>query len=578
MQHASLSSLAPSAEDGPRLAAGRFTLDGWVVDPATGFMQRDEQSVHLVPKLMQVLVYLAQHPGQVVSRAELEAEIWKNTVVSYDAVTGAIQKLRKVFNDDPRHPHVIETLSKRGYRLIAQVSWMDSHDAPVSEYNAAMAETGVARRERRYWQVTALSLLLLAFGALLLISQRQSVDNMSYIESVPISIAVLPFDNPESDIDQDHFIDGIVDDLTTNLARHPGLLVISRESAFHYKNTSLDIPQIADSLGVRYLLHGTVRRHPEFTRLNVHLTDTSTSALLWAQSYDVRMSDFFSLQGEIIEKIISTLVTKDGPGYQQDFGMPLTDNLHAYDSYLFGRQLFYTFASKEENRKARKYFRKAIEYDPDFAMAYSMLAWTHAFDAMNGWSEIRAESLAGARKITSKALSLDPSMPVAYFVRGLTYRETGDYVKALVEAEKAIEHDPNYANAHVLLATLLYYAGRPEEGLQRIIKAMQLNPHHPYNYSFHLGQAHFILGDYENAISAFRKGIASNPAAERLHVWLAAAYAQHDMMDDAGWEVDQVLMLNPEFSIQRMQDTFPFKYKDDRQHFLAALQKAGLPH
>jgi len=185
-------------------------------------------------------------------------------------------------------------------------------------------------------------------------------------------------------------------------------------------------------------------------------------------------------------------------------------------------------------------------------MAYAMLAWTHAFDAMNGWSPDREKSLLQARGLAAKALSLEERLPLAYFVAGLSYRETGEYVKALVEAEKAIRYDPNYANAHVLLATLLYYAGRPEEGLERIKKAMLLNPHHPYNYTFHLGQAYYILRRYDEAIETFQQGLASNPASERLHVWLAAAYAQAGISDEAEWQADQILTLNPEFSIERM--------------------------
>jgi adenylate cyclase len=151
-----------------------------------------------------------------------------------------------------------------------------------------------------------------------------------------------------------------------------------------------------------------------------------------------------------------------------------------------------------------------------------------------------------------------------------------EHVKALTDAQKAIEYDPNYANAHVLLATLLYYAGQPQAGLERIQKAMQINPHHPYNYTFHLGQAYFILKRYEDAVAAFQQGIASNPAAERLHVWLAAAFAQSGDIEEAEWEADQVLTLNPEFSIQRMEEAFPFRDPADREHFLGALRKAGL--
>lgn len=169
-----------------------------------------------------------------------------------------------------------------------------------------------------------------------------------------------------------------------------------------------------------------------------------------------------------------------------------------------------------ENAKAREFFNRTVAQEPEFALAWAMLAWTHAFDAMNGWSRDREHSLARALEIAEAAITLEPALPLAYFVRGLVYRERREYVKALVEAERAIAYDANYSNAHVLLATLLYYAGRPEEGLRRIKKAMRLNPQHPFNYSFHLGQAFYILRRHGEAITAFKRGIASNPSSERL--------------------------------------------------------------
>ena len=188
----------------------------------------------------------------------------------------------------------------------------------------------------------------------------------------------------------------------------------------------------------------------------------------------------------------------------------------------------------------------------------------------------RKKSLQMAIASAEKATSLQKALPIAYFVTGLAYRENGEYVKALVEVEKAVQYDPNYANAHVLQATLLYYAGRPHQGLERIQKAIKLNPHHPYNYTFHLGQAYYVLGQYEDAIKALKKGIKSNPSSERLHVWLAAAYAQNGSMKEADWEAVQVLSLNPDFSLDRMRDTFPFKGPVDREHFIEGLIKAGL--
>jgi adenylate cyclase len=165
---------------------------------------------------------------------------------------------------------------------------------------------------------------------------------------------------------------------------------------------------------------------------------------------------------------------------------------------------------------------------------------------------------------------------LAYFVTGLVFRERKEYVKALVEAEKAIALDPNYANGHVLVASLLFYAGRPDESVARIKKAMRLNPHHPFNYAFHLGQAYYALERYDEAIKALEGGIATNPASERLHLWLAASYAQAGRIDDAEWEAEQIRVLNPEFNLSAVSEAFPFKDRAISERFLNSLRKAGL--
>jgi adenylate cyclase len=195
---------------------------------------------------------------------------------------------------------------------------------------------------------------------------------------------------------------------------------------------------------------------------------------------------------------------------------------------------------------------------------------------MNGWAADRHASLQLAFTAAQKAISLSPELPLSYFVTGLVQRERGEYVKAMVEADKAIARDPNYANAHVLLATLLYYAGRPEESVERLRRAMRLNPHHPFNYNFHLGQAYFTLKRYEDAIATLQEGVASNPASERLHIWLAASFALAGKLDDAQWEAEQVKVLNPQFSVSTIAKSYPFKNDKDRKHFIGGLRKAGL--
>ena len=556
----------------------RFRIGDWTVDSSSCYLSRGEESVKLEPKVMEVLVFLAARPGEVVSREALEGSVWAGTVVGYDTVTGAIQKLRRAFGDNSRHPRIIETLSKKGYRLVTPVAPLAEPPGPVPPVTERSAAVSGERALSKPLLVSIAVVLILLVAILAFRPWTAEINNTSTLPSRPKSIAVLPFDNLSGDPTQDYFSDGITDDLITQLAKLSDLTVIARDSTFVYKGQPVDVREVAERLGVSYLLHGSVRRKETSVRVNAQLINASAGNHIWAESYEEPMSDIFEVQDQITQNIVSALAARMNAREREELGRPQTDNPEAYDSFLQGRERFFRFANKNENRKAREYFISAVTFDPDFSMAYAMLAWTHAFDAMNGWSPDREKSLLQARGLAVKALSLEERLPLAYFVAGLSYRETGEYVKALVEAEKAIRYDPNYANAHVLLATLLYYAGRPEEGLERIKKAIRLNPHHPYNYTFHLGQAYYILRRYDEAIETFQQGLASNPASERLHVWLAAAYAQAGISDEAEWQADQILTLNPEFSIERMGEAFPFKDKADLEHFEAGLIEAGLPH
>ena len=565
-----------SAREGDKPFVGRFRVADWNVEVAANRMIRGTEMIRFEPKVMEVLAFLASRPGEVVTREEVEAVVWEGTVVGYDTLTGAIQKLRKAFNDHPRRPRIIETVAKKGYCLIAPVQPLDE---PFKEKLTPSVAPPLELSRSPWKRVVpgaVLVLLLVVAGTLLWLGPWDTRDDPVAGDSVTSSIAVLPFDNLSGDPEQEYFADGMTDDLITALAKNSDLLVIARDSTFVYKGQPIDVREVAEKLSVRHILHGSVRRVGDQVRINVQLVDADTGSHLWAERYDGDLNHIFELQDEITQKIVSALVVRIVSGAGQDLGPPHTSNPQAYDNFLIGRQRFYRYLNKDENQKAREFFRKAITAEPNFAMGYAMLGWTHAFDVMNGWSDARERSLQRALELATRALSLQEALPVAYFVKGLAYRESNEYVKALVEAEKAIEYDPNYANAHLLLATLLYYAGRPREGLERIRKAIQINPHHPYNYTFHLGQAYYTLGRYDEAIDAFSQGIASNPASERLHVWLAAAYAQSGNIDDAEWEVDQIHTLNPDFSLERMQQTFPFKEPADREHFLDGLRKAGL--
>jgi adenylate cyclase len=450
---------------------------------------------------------------------------------------------------------------------------------PIPVYRIAVGPK--LTRQRRWWLrfrdkrlalAGSLAALLLIVAVAWVVGARIGLDSPPGPD--PLSIAVLPFTNLNNDPGQEYFADGITDDLITELTKIADLTVIARDSSFTYKGQSPDVRQVARKLNVRYVLEGSVRREAKQVRINAQLIDAATGKHLWADRYEGGMINIFALQDRITQKIVSALALKLTPSDRESVARQDTHSPEAYEDFLRGREHFFRYA-KDDNPIAKRLYEKAIERDPQFAKAYVMLAWAHAFDFMNGWTDAPGRSLKLALKLAQQGIALDPSLPVAYFVKGLVYRARNEYTQALVEAEKAIALDPNYANAHVLAATLLYYAGRPQEGLERMEQAIRLNPHYPSNYPFHLGQAYYILQRYQEAIQALKQGLETNPTSERLHVWLAVAYAQSGNQKEAEWEVMEVLRLNPDFSLKRIAWATPFQDSKDMDHFLEGLRKAG---
>jgi len=537
-------------------------------------LSRSGKTIRLEPRVASLLLYLATHHDEPASRTALLEALWPGVVVSDEVLTNAVNKLRRAFGDDRANPKVIETIPKAGYRLLLPVQAQEPvpGSQPVSG----------AGQSRRRWLIPLAVLAALGLAVSIITSLRltgpappgrEPTQQVIGTKALRPALAVLPFDNLSADPNQEYFADGVTDDVITRLSKNPGLMVIARDSTFFYKGKSLDPRTIAEKLNAAYVLRGSLRQEGEMVKLNAWLVDVKTGTHMWAEHYERKVGQIFKIQNRIANGVIGALAVTSTA---QSDSSTETDNPRAYDQLLLGKYHFYRFENRAETLKARAYFEKAVQLDPKFATASAMLAWTHVFEAMNGWSDDRPATLQLAERIATRAIEIDPVLPLAYFVRGLSYREQHEYIKALGEAQKAIEYDPSYANAYMLLATLLYYAGRPEEGLERIQQAMEINPHHPYNYHFHLGQAYFVLHRYPEAIEAFNRGLSTYPTSERMRVWLAAALAQAGDLVEAKWEVDQIMTDNPDFMIERMTQAFPFNNPADMDNFITGLQKAGL--
>ena len=552
-----------------------FFVGEWHVEPSICRIRLGEKVVKLEPRVMQVLEFLARRPNEVVSRTDLEKEIWGGRAVGYEALNRTVALLRKALGDDSRQPRFIETLSKKGYRLIASVRHPDAISAPANRGAGEKSKQidFYLKGRNAVIAVILLAVAIISFGGVHWWMPPDSADSNLRQSSAPVSIVVLPFNNLSSDPDQSYVADGIADSLITDLTKISGLFVIARHTAFKYRGESWDATSLARDHQVRFVLHGSVQREADTLRVNAQLTDATTGHEMWAERYDGSVQDILGLQDRIAQNVVSTLAVNLTAEETAELAMQDTDNLEAYEYFLRGRERYFRF-SREDNEAARRFYLKAIELDPNFARAYAMLALTYRQDVVSGWSDNREQVLSAAMALAEKAISLNEGIPEAYFVKGLVHRERKEFFDAILAADKAVEIDPNYADGHIVAGSVMYLAGRAEEGLQLVEKAMRLNPHSPHNYQLCQGQALYVMGSYDEAADAFERGVERYPKSERLHLWLAATYAQIGEDERAAKEMDLVHALNPEFSPSFLEQGSAFRYRTDLENFLDGVRKA----
>lgn len=542
-----------------------FAVGDWLVDPRANELHRDAATVKLEPKVMRVLCVLAERPGSVVAREDLESRVWAGMVVTSDAVTNTIIKLRKVFGDDSRRPRYIQTISKTGYRLIAEVK-------PGSTATAAPSKPHARERRRpgRWLVPLSVALVLSVWLAL-----RDHGIEDTKPERQP-RVAVLPFENLSPDPEQDYFADGITEDLITDLSKIPGLEVIARNSAFAYKGSRESELSIAADLGVAYLLKGSVRRSGDRIRINARLTDGRDGDNLWADRYDSRIEDVLDIQDEIAERIATALEVEIAPTDRSRLVQRETASVGAYDELLRGLDYFGR-RSPENNHRAKQHYERAIALDPGFARAYAGLAIVYARDATDGWDPNPEMALSRASELAEKAQRLDPSLHQVYFVEGLIALFRRNYAAAILGTEHAISVKPSYADAYALRAWIQHLDGRIAEGLASMEKAVRLNPRIPSVYRLLRGALHYAHADLEKAIADLESAVEISPSYQNARIWLAAAYAAAGRIEDAQWQSSEILALHPDFSSSRSLWAFPIRDPAYSDRFLHDLRRAGLP-
>ena len=451
---------------------------------------------------------------------------------------------------------------------------------------ATANQVGVLKRRPRLWAVVAVGLLLVAAsGALWYFYPRgpQSFTDIAKEAEMAFplpekpSIAVLPFINLSGDPVQDQFVDGITEDITTALSIISYMFVIARNSALVYKDKPVKIVQVAEELGVRYVLEGSVQTFGDRVRVTAQLIDALGGYNVWAEQYDRNIRDIFAVQDEITLQIVTALQVQMTEGEQDRVALIHgTKNLQAWLLGIQGTQRARQL-TREDNAVARSFFQRAAELDPSYPGAWDGQGWTHLIDAKFGWSESGQTSIRRAAALAQKALELDPARSRTYGLLGTIQLLSGNHEQAVIFGEKAIGLDPNGAEVAAFLALTLTYTGELDRSIALIARAMRLSPYYPDWYRWNLGRAYRLVGRYEKAIEALETRVAENPSALIPRIELAATYISMGRHADAQAMVVEVVRINPTFSVRQWMQVPPYKDPAVAKREANILRKAGLP-
>jgi TolB-like protein len=507
------------------------------LDPDRRSLERDGQPLALRPQAMEVLCYLARNPGRPVSKEELFQEIWPGISVTDDSLVQCIGDIRAVLGDDDHR--IIKTVPRRGYLFAGPIACDRSQDSP-----STIGPQGKA--------------------------------SAPSIPDRP-SIAILPFANLSGDPEQDYFGDGIVEDITTALSRNRALFVIARDSSFTYKGKEMDIQQVGRELGVRYVLDGSIRKSAGRVRVTAQLIEAASCHHLWADRFDGDISDIFDMQDRIVTRVVGAIGPRVEKAEIDRVKNAATDDLDAYDLYLRGLSSWNRW-TKEGNSKALRYFYAAIDKDRDYSTPYGLAASCHFFAKVNNWRWSFDEN--EIARLVDAAAEIGADDPVALAWAGHVHAFFfKDVERALSLTNRALELDVNLAAAWLRSSWVRGYAGDADGAIESVNNAIRLDPldPRPFQTQTAMAFAHFVAGRNEQAVDWAAKALRHKP---NLLPALRVALASNGMLgraDEAHRVLLAYLQIDPDVSIAKICEFYPFRRDIDRQHLILGLRNGGAP-
>ncbi len=461
---------------------------------------------------------------------------------------------------------------------------------PVRVYRMRIGPEAAAPMEReekkrpRRWRWAAIggaAVLIIIAGALAIWNfylrppfEPASAEKMAFSLPDKPSIAVLPFDNMSRDPNQEYFSDGITEAIITALSSVPELFVIARNSTFTYKGRPVKVKQVAEELGVQYVLEGSVQESGGIVRITAQLIDALMGHHLWAESYDRKSEDIFALQDEITMKVITELRVKLAGGEDKRLAEPCTTNLKAYLKYLEAMKHFVLW-NKEDNLLAQRLAEEATVLEPRYACAFSLLGGTYLAEVVFGSSTSPKQSIAKAKENIDKAIALNPSLSGPHSMLAMIYRMTGQHERAIEQAEKALAIDPDSIFSLRELGASLRFAGRSVEAIPIYEKVIR---HDPFSTAQHyaLGMCYLFTDRLDDAIRVFKEATERNRKDLLAHLGLTSAYSAVGRDDEARNVAKEVLRIDPKFSVESFSRTLNLKNQAEKELFIGGLRKAGL--
>jgi len=529
----------------------QFMFADYVLDRERRELTLRGQVVSVGPQVFDLLLHLVGTRDRVVSKDELLQAVWGGRIVSESTITSHINAVRKAIGDTGGEQRLVRTVARKGFRFVGDIRIADSAEARQPGGPGSAGHTSLGSKE----PPPALAL-----------------------PDKP-SITVLPFQNLSGDADQDYFADGVVEDIITALSRIRWLFVIARNSSFTYKGREVDLKEVGQELGVRYVLEGSVRKAGNRVRITGQLIDATAGTHLWAERFEGTLDDIFELQDRVAESVVGAIAPQLERAEIERAKRKPTGSLDAYDYYLRGMAHLHN-GTREAIEAALPLFYKAIELDPDFASAYAGAAWCYFWRKLNGWMIHRAQEIAEGARLARLAVELGRDDAVALTRSGHALGHlVGDLDGGIALIDRARLLNPNLAPAWFLGGFLRVFRGEPESAIEHIERAARLSPLDQEMFRMQAGTAlaHFFAGRFDLASAWAERALGNLPSLLVAVALVAASHALAGRNEEARLAMRRLRALDPSLRVSNLRDWLPIQRQEDFARFADGLRLAGMP-